>query len=110
MTPKGSLPTPLRIALREDARGRYERGEQFHEIAAELNIKAPTLRSWARRDAWTRASESSSELAIAEPAEEIAYDMDLDEQAETYESDMRIAALKFSRHVKNLPADQIAAR
>ena len=88
----------------------FESGASYREISETVGTPISTCRVWAKRDAWSRAKSESNEIVIGDDPEIAIHDMDLPEQAETYEADMRIAALKFSHHVKNLPPDQIAAR
>ena len=99
------------MEVRLEAKRLWEAGESYNAVAAELNVAVSSIKTWRKRDGWTRASETSSELMIVPTDEiEIAEDMDLPEQAAQYEEDMRVTALKFANHIKNLPPDQIAAK
>jgi len=108
MTAKGTLPTPLDTALRQQARSLWEAGESYGAIECEIGVKPSTLKSWRKRAAWTRTK--PDELAIVEQREELEFPEDLPSQVEQYEDDMRRAALTFSRYVAGLAGETITAK
>jgi transposase len=110
--PKGALPQPLDATLRAKAKTMWESGTSYGEISSQLSVNVSSLKNWKSRDKWTRA-ESSNELAVAAPGgvdNDVEIPEDLQEQASQYESDMRVAALKFSNHVKNLSPAELTAK
>ena len=109
MTAKGTLPTPLPMATRLEAKRLWEAGESYNAVAAELNVAVSSIKTWRSRDKWTRTKPEAG-LAIVPESSDVEIPEDLSEQAAQYEEDMRVTALKFSNHVKNLPPDQIAAK
>jgi hypothetical protein len=96
------------MEVRLAAKRAWEAGESYNAVAAELNVAVSSIKSWRARDKWTRKPEA--DLAIVPESSDVEIPDDLSEQAAQYEEDMRVTALKFSNHVKNLPPDQIAAK
>ena len=112
MTAKGTLPQPLPMATRLEAKRLWEAGESYNAVAAVLNVAASSIKTWRKRDAWSRKPESSDEFAIVEPVaiEPDATDLTLEEAAEEYEQNMRAASVIVSRRIAKMEPDQVISR
>jgi len=114
MSQRKPLPPPLPVEVRARALALHANGVPSVEIADRVGVKATTIRSWIRRQRKKDHPPAQpivpSVVEIAAPDEYAEIPEDLPEQARVYEENMREAAVKFSHHVKNLPAEQIAAK
>jgi hypothetical protein len=109
MTAKGTLPTPLPMDQRKRARELWEAGESYGAIECELGIKISSLKSWRKRDGWTRTKPDVA-IAPATSPELVDVPDDLPSQQEEYESNMRRAAVAMSRKVATMPAEEIVQK
>jgi len=111
MSAKGSLPTPLETALRQQARTLWEAGESYGAIESELGINPATLKSWRKRDAWARPTESVAspvkviDLVTTEEAEDVPEN--LVERAIEYEQNVGRSAVVLSRRIAKMGPDEI---
>jgi len=98
----------------------YRQGKPYVDIAYELHVPAPTLRAWSRREQWREraevmkaAPEVDFEAAItivAAQEREEDIPLELSEQREAYQTDMRKAALLMSKHVAAMEPSEILAK
>jgi Putative ATPase subunit of terminase (gpP-like) len=106
---KGSLPSPVDWETRERARELYCGGMKASDVAAELGLKAVTVRAWAARnkDTWKRTAD---EGAIVPEESEDDIPETLGDCQEEYEQNLRKAAIKFSRRVAHMDGDTIVQK
>jgi hypothetical protein len=108
MTAKGSLPTPLDTALRQQARTLWEAGESYASIEAELGIRPSTLKSWRKRDAWARSVEPAAEPVVIVPVEDAEpIDDDLEGRQIEYIDRLSRTAVRFARYVDSLDGETV---
>jgi len=112
---KAIAPHPKEIRAR--AFELYKNGSPFVDIAHELRIAAPTLRSWASRERWREQvkliqadpglnRETALSLAIKQ-AEEIEIPDELREQAALYEGNLAKASVILSHAVAGMGPDEM---
>jgi len=95
----------------------YKQGKPFVDIAHELKIAAPTLRSWASREKWREQvklmqvdpglnRETALTLAIKQ-AEEIEIPESLRDQAALYEGNLAKASVLLSHTIAGMEPDEM---
>jgi hypothetical protein len=101
--PKGSLPVPHPVELREKARALYESGMTRREIADETGLSLNTVAAWRKRDGWAKPAQA---LEMIVPAmEPIEMPASLIEKQEVYTDKMSEAAVRLAHHVAALDGE-----
>jgi hypothetical protein len=97
----------------------FKQGKQFVDIAYEIGVAAPTVRSWAMREHWRQQVKIAQEqpelkpeeiVALARRGEEIEIPEALAEQQKLYQGNMAAAAIALSERVKDMGADEALSK
>ena len=96
-----------------------KQGMPFVDIAYEIGVAAPTVRSWAMREHWRQQVkiqrenpelDSETIVAIARRGEEIEIPEELGEQQKLYQGNMAKAAIAMSERVKEMDTDEALSK
>jgi hypothetical protein len=113
----GIEPHPKEI--RRKAFALFQQGNQFVDIAYEIGVAAPTVRSWAMREHWRQQVKIAQEqpelkpeeiVAIARRGEPLDIPEELSEQQKLYQGNMAAAAIAMSERVKEMDADEALSK
>jgi Phage terminase small subunit len=105
---RGELPRPRSLEERDKAKSLYESGATCRTISDELAVPASTIRVWALRDKWQK-SEPQTAIVPQSEIEELIPDS-LSACAEEYETNMATASVIVSRHVAQMPANEVVQK
>jgi Putative ATPase subunit of terminase (gpP-like) len=111
--------TPHPKEVRERAFEMFKAGAPFSDIAADLRIAAPTLRSWSRREKWTEQRKLAQvnptldreQLAsLAQREDDLEIPEGLSAKQADYQEKMQAAAIRLANRVAKMDTDELIAR